>query len=238
VSAQIRQWQEAEGLSDAQMADTLSQRLGRKISEQGYKITSKRRDSPAEWLHALHIAPQEPGPIPSGFSPASEDGDDARNAPKPGASSSGNLPLPFEPQSARMQIVLIYTAAGRGAALALRAPAVGEVWAQAAPGIADAYIRWAEENAVVARYLAMMTLGGPAGELVLLHGMLVVNTLIVSGRLNPAHVVPPEYREGQETDNLADDGSSVVNLREEDSDGDAGAVPPQGKPRRTRAAAK
>jgi len=138
-----------------------------------------------------------------------------------------------------MQIVLIYTAAGRGAALALRAPAVGELWAQAAPNIADAYIRWAEENPVVAKYLAMMTLGGPAGELVLLHGMLVVNTLIVSGRLNPASVVPPEYREGQETDGLADDGSPVVDLREEGTNGDAGAsVPPQGKPRRTRAAAK
>lgn len=230
MSADIRQWQEAEGRSDEEMAELLSSRLGRTISAQGYRIGKSKKSPPAEWLHVLNIAPQEP----AGFSPP---GDDKPPADEAEPDRKTVVPLPFDPAPVHMQITIAYTMAGKGASLALRSPPVAEVWAQSAPAIASAYIDWAKEDANVARVLNALTLGGAKGLLVTLHAGLLVNTLIVSGRFNPERLVPPQMRTPQETDNLADDGSVVIDLDTEGGDnGNAreNAVPPQGAPKRTR----
>lgn len=255
--ADIRNWQEAEGKTDAEMAALLSDRLGRTISLQGYRIGRNRRTPPPEWLHALNIAPQEPAGFSTsreesqGVSPAGDEGGGVR-APQ-------TLPLPFDPAPVRQQIEMVYALAGKGAALAIRrrapsgdltashrAAMVENTWAVHAPQIAEAYIEWAKEDPAVARVLNAMTLGGPKGKLVMLHGSLIVSTLIASGAVNPERLVPPSYRAPEETDRLADDGSPVVDLTaERGENGDTGtdtdaaddAVPPQGTRRRTRARA-
>lgn len=230
MSADIRQWQEAEGRTDEQMAELLTDRLGRVISTKGYRMGKARRNPPPDWLHALNIAPVEPSGVP--HPPTQDEGQDERPE-----RTTTSLPLPFDPAPVRMQITMAYTFAGKGVGLAMRSERVADQWAFAAPHIADAYIEWAKEDANVARILNTLTLGGPKGTLVMLHVSLLINTLIVSGKLDPTRMVPPPFREAQETDNLADDGSPVVTF-EGREDGDAGErddIPPQpSTKRRTR----
>lgn len=214
MQSDIRNFQTAEGYSDEQMAEILSARLGRDISPTGYKIVKGRKDAPEDWLRALGIAPTEP--TNSGAS--SSQG--ASDAPPPGATATAPAgapthSLPFEPASARMQLVLIYTMAGKGVALPTRrigtsdalarANQIETTWAMAAPQIADAYIEWARENATVAHYLGMLTLGGAGGKLILLHGSLIVQTLITSGAIKPEQFMPSAFRVPEETDLIADD---------------------------------
>ena len=201
MSADIRSYQAAEGLSDEQMAALLTDKLGRTISVAGFKAVRSRKGAPDEWLQVLGIAPLEPtdsdirADEPAPDAPDMNAGGEQRE-PR-GGHPPQPLPLPFEPATAEMQITLIYQMAGRGAAYALKSPPVADVWAQAAPGIAAAYIEWARYNSRVAHYIRAITLGGPAGQLLLMHASLIATTLIVSGQVNPAQFIPPM---GQETD--------------------------------------
>lgn len=202
MSADLRSYQQAEGLTDEQMAALLTDKLGRPISVTGYKTVKTRKGAPDEWLEAIGIAPQEPTDSDhrAANAPPPDDAPDMNTGterPPPTAPVAGVLP--FEPATAQMQITLVYTMAGRGAAIALRSPQVADIWAQHAPQIAAAYIEWARYNPRVAHYIGALTLGGPAGQLVLLHGSLLVTTLIVSGRINPEQFIPPM---GQETDTI------------------------------------
>jgi hypothetical protein len=197
-------YQAAEGYSDEQMAAMLSDKLGRAISATGYKVVKGRRDVPAEWLSALSIAPQEPSgnghKLPS---PPTPSGDERQTeAPLPPSAAVGVLP--FNPQSAHMQITLAYTMAGKGAALAMRSPQVSDVWSSHAPRIADAYIAWAKEDATVARWINILTLGGPKGDLVQLHASMIITTLIVGGKVNGQMLVPPSMRTPEETDTIGE----------------------------------
>lgn len=212
MNADLRNYQTAEGLDDEQMAALLSEKLGRTVGAAGYRIVKGRRDAPAEWLEALGIAPQEPTYKPDKDAPpVPSPQDPTGGAPKPVGI------LPFEPASARMQIALIYTMAGKGAAIPARrlgtddalkrAERIERIWAVHAPQIADAYIEWARENSTVAHYIGMLTLGGPGGKLVILHGSMLVQTLMESGAINQDAFVPPSLRrQPQETD-LIDDGN-------------------------------
>lgn len=199
----LKSYQTSEGLSDDQMAALLTERLGREISAKGYKIVSSRKGAPPEWLEALSIVPQEP--VDS--RPVSSSDEDKVSAtpqvPRPAA-----LALPFEPQSARLTIVMIYTAAGKGAGLALRNDQVAQLWTESAPALADAWIEWARESPTVANYIRALTLGGPAGQVVFVHANLLISTLIVSGRMQMP--MPPTMRNPQETD-LIDEPSENGN---------------------------
>lgn len=235
MSADIRSYQNAEGLSDEQMAALLTDKLGRPISVAGYKTVKSRKGAPDEWLETLGIAPQEPTDAdyaaatdskPRDWDDDSPDMDASAPRERKTRESPVAMPLPFEPATAQMQLTLIYTMAGRGAAIALRSPEVAEVWANHAPQIAAAYIEWARYNPRVAHYIAAVTLGGPAGQLVLLHGSLLVTTLIVSGRVKPENFIPPV---GQETDTI----DEPPNEGATNGDDDTAAKPP--RKRRARA---
>lgn len=193
----LKQYQAAEGLSDEEMAERLSRSLDRTISVQGYKIVKGRGSAPAEWLAALSIAPQDSGSVDP--TPRSADDD----APPVHREVLGSLP--FEPNSVKAQIELVYTLAGKGAAMGMKSPPVALVWQRAAPDIAEAYIAWARENATVAHYLGMLTLGGAGGQLILMHGSLLVSTLLASGQIQAPQFVPPTMRTPQETDTISQD---------------------------------
>lgn len=201
MGADIRNYQTAEGLDDEQMSALLTDRLGRPISPAGYRIIKGRRDSPEEWLEALNIAPSEP------TYPGAPDDDKpaADNADKP-AGPPAAVVLPFEPASAQMQITILYTVAGRGASMALNSPQVASVWANQAPAIAAGYIKWARENATVAHYINVLTFGGPAGELLMMHAGLLIQTLIVANpdRFGEGMLPPNMRRQPQETDTLGE----------------------------------
>lgn len=188
----IQAYQTAEGLSDEEMAARLSDLLDRPISVQGYKIVKGRKSAPGEWLNALSIVPRDESAVDRP-PPADDD-------PQPPAHRAVMDALPFEPQSVQLQIEMAYKLAGKGVAMVMHEPKVAYVWGMAAPDIAQAYIAWARENRTVAHYLGMLTLGGAAGNLVLLHGSLLVATLIASGQVGAPGFVPPTMRTAQETD--------------------------------------
>jgi hypothetical protein len=226
---EIRNYQTAEGLDDVQMAALLSDRLGREIGVPGYRIIKGRRDAPVEWLEALSIAPVEPAGV----------ADKARDVevdagPSAPTKPSASIVLPFEVKTAQKQIELMYVMAGKGAAMGLRSPPVAELWAASAPGIAAAYIEWAKESQTVANAIALITLGGPKGQLVLLHGELLVMTLILSGKVDPQQFVPPAMRVPTPPD-AGTDGSGVA-PGEGVPDGDLGEDEPlpAEPPKRTR----
>lgn len=200
MSAEIRNYQESEGLDDEQMAALLSERLGRAVSIQGFRIIRGRKDAPLEWLEALSIAPKDPS---GGGNDGGNDGDEGTRKPPP----SPVAVLPFDIPTTKQAIVLIYTTAGKGAAIGMRCPPVAGVWANHAPAIADAYIKWAYENATVARYLGALTFGGMAGQLVIMHATLLIQTLIVSGKFDPGMIVPGAGRTPQETDTIGGEGN-------------------------------
>ena len=215
MSIELQQFQDSEGYSDQQMADLLSDRLGRAISLTGYKMFKSRKNAPALWLEALAIVPHDPSHVQrDDATVSSSDNDKPRD---PGPSIIPDYPdaqprkvtpdsmLPFEPQSAYATIAMIYTFAGKGAATIMNAPPVAATWAEFAPHIAGAYIEWAKENETVARIIATMTLGGAGGKVVLLHAQLAVTTLIVADKLNAAMIVPPDLRaEDQEETSVGD----------------------------------
>lgn len=200
----IGRWQNENDVDDAQLASMLSEKLGRNITPQGVRAWARRRTAPAPWLDALGLTPQDPEHEPP---PERDNGGGDPRVPPP-------IALPFEPIAARAQIVMLYTMGGKGAARVLSEPAVETVWTQHAPQIADAYIEWAKTNATVARIIASATLGGPAGQVVLLHGSLLVSTLIVSGRIDTSQFVPPPLRptepEPATDDDEADDGDETT----------------------------
>jgi hypothetical protein len=215
-------WQTESGLDDEQLAALLSERLGRVITPHGVHTVARRRDPPASWLDALGIAPREPDASP----PPRE---------QPVALDDATSRFGLDIASARTQLVLVYTVAGKGAATILQAPAVEGVWATHAPRIADAYIAWAKQNETVARILSYLTLGGPAGELILLHGSLVVTTLIVAERIDVSTFIPrpqaPE--EPDEPEPRPEDFTAREPGLEPDADGQP-AAEPEPKPRSPR----
>lgn len=209
----ISSWQQEMGLDDEQMAALLSERLGKDISVGGYQRMGKRQNVPAAWLDALELSPQEPG------------------SPRPKRKQEVVEPtMALDVASAKTQLTLIYTFAGKGASIALRSPDVAGIWAGHAPRIADAYVRWAETNATVRQVLSYLTLGGPAGELVLLHATLIVGTLVASERLDVNMFVPPPAVD-EETEHGSREGAA-------EDDGNVAPEPkPASRPRRRSGAA-
>jgi hypothetical protein len=225
-------YQASEGHSDEEMAAMLSEKLGRQISASGYKIVKGRKDAPPEWLSVLSLAPREP------VSQSTGTVDGVRETEGPPETIRPTGVLPFNPQSAHMQITLAYTVAGKGAAMAMRSPEVAEVWNAHAPKIADAYIAWAREDANVARWINVLTLGGPKGDLVQLHASMIITTLIVGGKVNAQMLVPPSMRTPEETDLISDAEEPIdefVNrIREEPNEPAATPPPRTRKPRANR----
>lgn len=187
---QIGQWQLEHELDDDQMAAFMSERLGRPITPHGVHTIARRKNPPVLWLETLELAPRDPA-HGSGSEDVGGPGQQASPPSGPKSQPPPAIPLPFEPVSVEEQIRTMYVLAGKGASIVLQSPEVADVWALSAPNIARAYIEWARHSPKVANVLAAMTLGGPAGQLVLMHGSLLASTLIVSGRLPVERFIPP-----------------------------------------------
>lgn len=221
IANDIARYAYDNGLDDEQMAALMSTRLGRDITVRGYKQMARRKNPPRKWLEALDIAPSaDEGAGQHGREfDGPPIGDDSADVPRARPEAKPLSPvLPFEPQSAHMTITLLYTAAGKGAALGLRSPQVADVWAQMAPQIASSYIEWARENATVAKIIGTLTLGGAGGQCILLHGTLIVQTLIISGQVRPEQFIPPP-RSADPTDILGDNPPVAEGVNNGNSDG-------------------
>lgn len=183
----IAKYMKEHDYSDEEMAKVISEKLGRSISAKGVQQIKTRKEAPVPWLNALNISPKEPTGLKEG-----------KRATIPGREPKGELEplaitLPFEVKSAKVTIEMIYTMAGKGAAMASRTPRVGELWEQSAPALADGWIEWAKENRTVANGIAMLTIGGPGGQVILTNASLIISTLMMIQQQRGFDIIPPQF---------------------------------------------
>lgn len=187
----ISAYMKEKGLDDQAMAKVISEKLGRGISAKGVQQIKTRKEAPAPWLRALGIAPNEPGGL--------KDEKKSRiPGQKPPGESSGEIQplvsLPFEITSAKVTIEMVYTMAGKGVAMASRTPRTAELWEKSAPALADGWIEWAKENRTVANGIAMLTIGGPGGQVILTNASLIISTLMMIQQAKGIDIFPPQFR--------------------------------------------
>ena len=188
---QIARYMKDNDLDDEAMAEVISEKLGRKIGANGVRQIKTRKDAPVPWLNALGITPKEPSGLKSGKRATGVPG---RSAPEtPGAKEVGTIELPFEIQSARVTIEMIYTMAGKGAAMASRTPRVANLWEQSAPALAEGWLEWAKESRTVANAIAMLTIGGPGGQVILTNASLLISTLMLVQQEKGLSLIPPQF---------------------------------------------
>ena len=192
----LAKYMKENNLDNETMAEIMKEKMGRNISAKGVEQMLKRKEAPIPWLNALGISPNEP----SGLKDEPPPRIPGVNAPLGSQPSSGRtqiaeaINLPFEVSSARTTIELIYQMAGKGVAMGSRIPELEIAWSNAAPSIADAWIEWAKTNKTVANGIALLTVGGPGGQVILAHATLIITTLMtISQHRNPGVIPPPPF---------------------------------------------
>lgn len=216
----LRAYQEEQGRTDEEMATDLSALLGRRISAQGYRLHSNKAKAPKAWADALDlpIADTDPGvwedTPPTGDEPATREPGATPTAPL-GArtvtpSVGGNYGF------AKDRIEKAYNAIGAGASMVTRNDGYAAVTKHNAPAIADAWVAAAKENEHVAAIVRFMESGGPVGELVVCHILLVFGFVYVSGKgpdaldaIYGSHF--SGYRAAAIGGRIADDAARVAN---------------------------
>ena len=185
-------YKEQNGLTDDDVANTLSALLGKKITPQGVKLKSGKGKVPQPWAEALGLELGDPDDM---FL------DDS--TPLSGSSSVDDIPMassepPRAPSGARFssprpsaggdyaqvrdRIAKAYGAIGAGAAMVSGNQGYAEVTNAYSQDLAQAWVNAARENKNVAKIVEFMNSGGPVGELVMAHIILVLGFAYVSGR--------------------------------------------------------
>lgn len=187
----LKQYKDDQHLTNQELADRLTEALGRKISVKGVAQQLGREEASIPWLNALGISPKEPGNL--------------KNSPTDAKPAGISSPLPFEIRTATQTIEMIYTMAGKGAGMASKTPEVGTLWESSAPGLAEAWINWAKENRTVANGIAMLTIGGPGGQVILMNASLIISTLIAIQTSKGIQMIPPSFIPPHENPNMTDE---------------------------------
>lgn len=191
----VRQYMKDHNLDDEGMAKVMSEKLGRSIGETQVRSIKSRKEAPAIWLNALGVSPQEPSGLKVGKKVSGAPG--VKSTEKSTEASPGGtieaISLPFEVVSAKATIELIYTMAGKGAAMASRTPQVSELWETSAPMLAEGWIEWAKENRTVANGIALLTVGGPGGQVILTNASLLISTLMLVQQQRGLSIIPPQF---------------------------------------------
>lgn len=179
------EYKEKKRLTNEELLKELKDKLGRPISMAGLEMMMQRKEPPLPWLNALGISPKEPGGL--------KDGPSEKPKNSPPDVNPTTISLPFEPVSAKATIELIYTMAGKGAAMASRTEEVARAWEINAPSLADAWINWAAENRAVANGIAMLTVGGPGGQVILMNASLIITTLMLVQQKRNINIIPEGF---------------------------------------------
>ena len=187
-------YRDENGLTDEDVANTLSALLGKRISGQGVKLKSGKGKVPRAWAEALGLSSlgEETGSYGSGIS-----GDDPLTSPL------GDIPMrdsdsprapagaKYSPTAAsssgdysvvRDRIAKAYGAIGAGASMVTGNDGFGHVTNAYSNDLAQAWINAAKQSKNVAKIVEFMESGGPVGELVVAHIILVMGWVYVSGR--------------------------------------------------------
>jgi hypothetical protein len=185
----VKEYRTRFGYSHEELADLLTDRLGRPVNVN----LVKRRERPGErlpksWAEALGLT-DTGGPDSS----QGLDGGAVRDSdpPRPPDGAGAPTASPASPSSAaadgsfhgvRDRIAKAYGAIGAGASMLTQNDGYAVVADAYSRDLADAWIAAAEENANVKRIVEFMQSGGPVGELVIAHLILVGGFVYVSGR--------------------------------------------------------
>ena len=183
---------EDSGRSTEEVAVDLTALLGKPISAAGVRLWAGKKKAPKAWADALSL-PDEIEEEPHQFldddePPATAGGEgplrDDASPPTPldGARVGRPGPPPGVSLAAKKRITFAYAAIGGGVAEITGNQGVGAVMDSYSPALADAWMKAAETNANVAKIVRFLDQGGPVGELVFMHLLLVGAILYVSGR--------------------------------------------------------
>lgn len=190
---QLGQYRDDRGLDNDAVAEQLTALLGKKISPASVHLWSSRPKPPKAWAQALGLSDEAP--------PQREDGDFFTTAEPPltaaGDTAEPGHPSPppgtrFTPPASaagggdyavvRDRIQKFYGAIGAGVSMVSQNPGYGDVTDAYSGDLADAWIAAARQNQNVAKIIAFLESGGPVGELVIAHLILVGGMVYVSGR--------------------------------------------------------
>lgn len=182
-------------LSNEAIAEQLSALLGKPMSAAGVALHANRKTTPPAWAKALGLPPDgEPedettdsylfGPEPEPVVGTGTGGQAEPPSPPPGART-------FAPPAAhrggeysvvRDRIAKFYGAIGAGVSMVSQNDGYGTVADTYSDDLADAWIAAARQNQNVAKIVSFLESGGPVGELVIAHLILVGGMVYVSGR--------------------------------------------------------
>ena len=201
MSKPLVAYREKHGLSRADLAALLSDRLQRPIKEGGIKRFENYNELPKSWVAALGLENPEPPSASWGQTAPDLGWDGERNADEgtavrdaePPSMPPGGRSVPMQPPSsavssggdysgARARIAKAYQAIGAGVSMVSQNQGYAAVTDSYSKDIAQAWIAAAEHNQNVAKIVAFMESGGPVGELIVCHILLLGGFIYVSGR--------------------------------------------------------
>jgi hypothetical protein len=191
----LKDYRAQYGLSHEQLAAELSERLGRPVKPERIAMLEKAGKSriPKSYSEALGLGLGLGDVSGSGGAASSQglDGavrdsepprppDDAGAPTAPASSAAVDGSSSFH--GVRDRLAKAYGAIGAGASMLTQNDGYAVVADAYSRDLADAWLAAAEENANVAKVVAFMQSGGPVGELVIAHLILVGGFVYVSGR--------------------------------------------------------
>lgn len=173
-------YREQHGLSQEDLAERLSERLGREVKPSRVARLEKEKPKmlPKSYRDALGLDETNRPPDEALFAPD----------PPPGAHIPMRDPAATELPSLELQagiagrIQQAYGAIGAGVALISGNDGVSVVFDSYSPEISRAWVQAAEQNEHCRRIVEFMQSGGAVGELVVCHLLLLVGLLYVTGR--------------------------------------------------------
>ena len=185
----LGRYKETRGLSYEQVADELSALLGKPIKAKGVQLRSGTAKVPPAWADALgldlDVSPADDWVLSddeAADEPRRRVESDPPKAPS-GAPIRTGAPLASSDYAAvRERIAQAYGAMGAGFSMVTHNDGYSEVSKFYGTNLADAWVAAAKENKHVAQIVAFMESGGPVGELVVAHVILVLGFVYVSGR--------------------------------------------------------
>ena len=188
----LRRYLDDSGRTNDEVAVDLSALLGKPISPAAVRLWAGKTKAPKAWADALSLPDEieeEPreryldddGPLDAEAAGLLRD-DASPPTPLDGTQVRQTGPPPGVARAAKKRITFAYAAIGGGVSEITGNQGIGVVMDSYAPGLADQWRAAAEVNPNVAKIVRFLDQGGPVGELVFMHLLLVGAILYVSGR--------------------------------------------------------
>jgi hypothetical protein len=178
------------GLTADEVAARLSDHLGREVKPLTVNLRSGKAKTPPEWAQVLGLDTSDDGEPEDVFvaanAPPTEGAPSGRaenDPPRKPAGTPTTVRVPAGDLSlVRERIAKAYSAMGAGASMITQNQGYGAVSDAYSNEIAAAWVAAAKENQNVAKIVAFLDSGGPVGELIIAHLILVGGWVYVSGR--------------------------------------------------------